>query len=332
MRSSILLFIALCVASPSLAGPRVGGDTIETAVVIPALPYLDTGTTQQALDDYDEPCSWGGIGSPDVVYALELPADTYVTVDLCGSTYDTRVYVYDAARTTVGCNDDTGSTDYLCSRTDSRIDALLLEAGAPYYIVVDGFGGHSGGYVLEVRAAGIPVLGCPAGAQAEGEPPPVFGVDDAYNCGCACAILPDRFQKLPVDATGSTFACLRSNWNGYPGAPVFDEDWLTVFPGPEGRLHFELAAERATELMVRKAACDPAVFYGFVTASANAPAVLDVRLAPGTPVWVVLTPSPFFDPGVVLPLAYGMLLTIEGQATTTAAEASSWGRIKAAYR
>lgn len=331
MKATIPLFAVLIAAAPA-AGQRVGGDTIETATPIAALPYFDTGTTQPAHDDYDEPCSWGGIGSPDVVYALALPADTYVVVDLCGSNFDTRVYIYDDARTLVACNDDLVGPAHYCHPTDSRLDAVLLAAGVPYYIVVDGFGGHSGGYTLAVDAAGIPVLACPDGAQAEGEPPPVFGVDDTYNCGCTCAGLPARFQKLPVDAAGSTLACFRSNWNGYPGAPVFDEDWLTVFTGQDGLLHFELAAERATELILRKTTCEHAVYYGFVTATADAPATLDVHLAPGTPVWVELAPSPFFDPGVVLPLEYGLLLRIDGQETPTANERSNWGAVKAVYR
>ncbi|MBK6900738.1 MAG: hypothetical protein IPH09_16300, partial [bacterium] len=52
---------------------------------------------------------------------------------------------------------------------------------------------------------------------------------------------------------------------------------------------------------MRKTTCEYAVYYGFVTATADAPATLDVRLAPGTPVWVELAPSPFFDPGVAAP-------------------------------
>ncbi len=332
MRSSTLIVMALLVAVPVAAAPRVAGDTIESAMGIAALPYLDTGSTTMAFDDYDETCSWDGSGSPDVVYAIKLPADAYVTVDLCGSTYDTRVYVYDQARAVIGCNDDSGSTDPLCNPPDSRIDALRLEADVPYYIIVDGFGGDSGGYVLKVSVADIPVLVCPGGARVEGEPPLVFDVDDAFNCGCACASPPDRFQKLGADAAGSTYACLRSGWNGYPGAPVFDEDWLTVIVGPDGLLHFELVVERATELIVRRATCETAVYYGYVTAEANEPATLDVHLAPGTPIWAVLSPSPFFDPGIVLPLEYGLHLTIDGQATATANEGRSWGEIKAVYR
>ena len=36
------------------AVPRQGGDTIEDAMVIPGLPYSDTGTTAGYVDNYNE--------------------------------------------------------------------------------------------------------------------------------------------------------------------------------------------------------------------------------------------------------------------------------------
>jgi len=319
-------------AAPRVAGSRIGGDTIETAVGIFTLPYADTGSTLEALNDYDEICPWDGSESPDVVYAIKQSADTYVTIDLCGSGYDTRVFVYDYQRILVGCNDDRISSEPPCNGLDSRIDALLLEAGIPYYIIVDGYGGDSGDYALSVSVADIPVLDCPDGAQVEGEPPMVFGVEDAYNCGCACAIPPARFQKLGIDPAGATFACFRSGWNGIPGGGAPDYDWIATTVGAGGQLHLELAVEWPTEIGVLPTSCETGEYLGFAVVAPGPAAVLDIPLAPGTPVWILLTPSPYVDPGFVLPMEYDLHLTIEGQATTTAAEDLSWGEIKAAYR
>ncbi|MBK7702378.1 MAG: hypothetical protein IPI34_05515 [bacterium] len=81
-----------------------------------------------------------------MVYAIKQSFDTYVAIDLCGSGYDTRVFVYDYLRNLVACNDDNASANPPCSGLDSRIDVLLLEAGIPYYIIIDGYGGGSGDY------------------------------------------------------------------------------------------------------------------------------------------------------------------------------------------
>lgn len=319
-------------AAPPAAGPRVGGDTIETAVGIFTLPYADTGSTAGANNDYDEICPWDGSESPDVVYAIKQSSDTYVAIDLCGSAYDTRVFVYDYLRNLVACNDDNPYAEAPCSGLDSRIDALLLEAGIPYYIIIDGYGGGSGDYALSVSVADVPVLDCPDGAQVEGEPPMVFGVEDAFNCGCFCANPPARYQELGVDPAGTTFACFRSGWNGIPGGSVRDFDWIATTVGPDGQLRCELVVEWPSELTVMPPVCEFTEIYGFAAIEPGVGGVLDLALDPGTPVWIVLTPSPYVDPGFGLPLEYDLHLTIEGQATTSANEASSWGEIKAAYR
>ena len=55
--------------------PNVGGDTIGSAVAIPALPYNDGGNTCSFNNDYDEVCPYTGSLSPDVVYSYSPAAD-----------------------------------------------------------------------------------------------------------------------------------------------------------------------------------------------------------------------------------------------------------------
>ena len=81
---------------------RQGGDTIEDAVAI-SIPHNGTGTTEGYTDNYDEVCPYENSTSPDVVYTFTTGAELYLRVDLYGSTYDTKVYMYDADMTLVAC-------------------------------------------------------------------------------------------------------------------------------------------------------------------------------------------------------------------------------------
>ena len=80
------------VITPNVPSPsRQAGDTIETATVIPSLPFNDTGTTTGFDDDYDEACPFTST-SPDVVYAFTPVVTGPIVIDLCGSSYDTKLY------------------------------------------------------------------------------------------------------------------------------------------------------------------------------------------------------------------------------------------------
>ena len=81
---------------------RQGGDTLADAVVIPAIPYETTGTTTGYNDDSDEACPYDGSTSPDVVYAITPPAAMEIDIDMLGSLYDTKIYVYDANLKRIG--------------------------------------------------------------------------------------------------------------------------------------------------------------------------------------------------------------------------------------
>ncbi|MCK4660445.1 MAG: hypothetical protein KAV82_13065 [Phycisphaerae bacterium] len=134
------------------SGTRQGGEICETATEFYELPYMDTGTTDGYYDDYEEMDGMGcpyDSNSPDVVYSYTPPVDIEVTIDLCNSQYDTKVFVYEdicTSGTAIACDDDScpGGT------YKSIIEGLTLAAGHTYYIVVDGYGGGSGEYELNV--------------------------------------------------------------------------------------------------------------------------------------------------------------------------------------
>ena len=133
-----------------------GGDTVEEAAVIDALDFTDNGTTEGYTHDYDEVCNYEGSLSPDVVYSFTPDADVKVDINLLGSDYDTKVYVYENTVTPgspYACNDDYWD-DYT-----SYIGGLDLYTGNTYYIVVDGYNSNYGNYVLSVSASPPPPPG-----------------------------------------------------------------------------------------------------------------------------------------------------------------------------
>ena len=72
-------------------------------------PRTVTGTTAGFTHDYDEVCPYGGSTAPDVVYRYAPAANVPVNIDLCYSSYDTKLYVYQDAVTPgapLACNDD----------------------------------------------------------------------------------------------------------------------------------------------------------------------------------------------------------------------------------
>ncbi len=201
---------------------RQGGDTIADAVVVPLPAVHHLGTTAGFVDDYDEACPYTGSTSPDVVYAFTPAADVYLEIDLLGSTYDTKVYVYDEALNLVACNDDY-YPDYV-----SRLENVLFVGAMRSFIVVDGYGGLFGDYVLTLVEYVPCLLDCPVEGLAEGEPPLEDGYQDAHNGGCNSPEFGTPFQDLYGDADGELIFCGVSGWYQVDGNPYRDTDWFNV--------------------------------------------------------------------------------------------------------
>jgi CSLREA domain-containing protein len=150
--------VARSASPPDPNRTRQGGDTCATALVIPSLPYTDSGTTVGSVNDYDEVCPFTGSTAPDVVYSFTPLSNVNVDITLCtGATdYDTKLYVYQNAcpGAVVGCNDDACSSP-LYSNYVSQLTDLPLTGGQAYFIVVDGYGGESGNYTVEVSASAV---------------------------------------------------------------------------------------------------------------------------------------------------------------------------------
>jgi hypothetical protein len=135
-----------------------GGDDCANATVIGALPYVDSGTTVGASDDYDYSgslsCPWAST-SPDVVYQYAPAANEVVDISLCNSQYDTKLMVFEdvcGPPNILACDDD--GCGYYVGYT-SKISDLNLYFGHTYYIVVDGYGGDAGEYTIDISYSPI---------------------------------------------------------------------------------------------------------------------------------------------------------------------------------
>ncbi|MBK6965955.1 MAG: choice-of-anchor D domain-containing protein [Bacteroidales bacterium] len=233
--------------------PLQGGENIATAFVLTgALPITSSGTTSGYANDYNEDCPYTGSTAPDVVYAYTPAADIMVDIDLCGSSYDTKVFVYENAATPgtpFACSDDfyTASGDP-CGQWVSKIEEASLTGGNTYYIVIDGYSGTDfGNYNLEIREFtppppcvwGVDIIP-PVGAIAESE---ACGAD--ANGGCNMAAGTETWETIP--STGGSFSGTMWSTTG-----TRDTDW------------YELVLTSASSVVL-SANSDIAIIYGYIT-------------------------------------------------------------------
>jgi hypothetical protein len=318
------------------AVPRQGGDTIADAVVIPGLPYSNTGTTEGYLDDYDEACPYTGSTSPDVVYSYTPGSDDQIDVDLCGSSYDTKLYIYDADLNLIACNDDAYFDD-VCGIYVSAIEEVLLNGGTNYFIVIDGYGGDFGNYVLVVEESEHCFVDCPYDAVPEGEPPLHDGYEDQYNNGCSGEF--NNFQ--PIDWTndddgvppydGDAWLCGKSGWFlSQWGAQTRDTDWFIVYALETGVMEATLESEHQCYLFkLAPTDCNEVGPELQATADCDAPGTLSFPVTAGEEIWLWVGPANYTGP--VTEFTYFMTVS-NNTFDVVPNEGMSWGQVKSLYR
>ena len=168
MRKSLALLFILILCTTFTWGqsnikdplaPLQGGEDIATAFVLSGpLPITTSGTTDGYVNDYNENCPYTFEDlAPDVVYQYTPLAAEIVDIDLCLSSFDTKVYVYENEYTPgnpFACNDDyyyePGGP---CTFNASKITGVLLTEGSTYYIVIDGYNENAfGDYVMTISS------------------------------------------------------------------------------------------------------------------------------------------------------------------------------------
>jgi len=142
------------------SGRAGGGETIDAAVAIPGMPFVDTGNTTGAINDYIEQTCDGvqfHDESGDHVYSYTASDQELVDIVLCNSSYNTTIWVYDADTNRIACNRfETG-----CGAPRSALYEVFMDSLATYYIVIDGdYVGepNEGEYIIECSSVLAPDL------------------------------------------------------------------------------------------------------------------------------------------------------------------------------
>ena len=331
--SNVMPVKEIQITDPGQPDGREGGETIETAWMIYALPFADTGNTCDNINDYDEECPYTGSLSPDVVYAYEPPYDMCVSISLCDSYYDTKLYVYENVVGNVdwpnGCNDDNFNCVNPPVSYTSWIESLELFAGNTYYIVVDGYGSGCGDYVLymeEIECVGdcdVICVGVP-----EGEPTCYDEYDDHFNGGCNA--VPPVFSIQPV---GDMTVCGESGVFTFGATTYRDTDWYRIYPCGGVPISITVEAEFGVlfGFVTGIEDCLAPAFYSSMTAEPCVPTTLTEYLPYGAIAIFVST----YDWNTLWECGMEYSLTIEGyteHCDPTPVEDTTWSTIKSLYR
>lgn len=118
------------------------GDAQNDAIIIGALPYTDTRSTEICYSNQNFVYP-----SADIYYYFEPnPLQANVHVSLCESTFDTFLSVIDMNGQVIAYNDD---ATQCAPSSDLTFDPSNL---GPLYIIVEGWGALTGDYTLQIDA------------------------------------------------------------------------------------------------------------------------------------------------------------------------------------
>lgn len=306
---------------------RQGGDTIADALLIyPYGGFWLEGTTTGYTDDYDEVCPYTGSTSPDVVYTFSFDyADFYLDIDMCTSSYDTKIYVYDEDLELVACNDDFYSDSY-CGNWVSKIEQMPVEAGVDYYLVIDGYGGDYGDYYVAFYVYGGHGVECPAGAMLEEEPELVNEYVDLYNGGCNT---PDAPGGPPFVHIAAESYCGVSGWYLFDGNNNRDTDWFTITLPADGTLEIIGDADQPTYMFeLGPQDCDQVTVLQSVVVGPTMEGTLVLTGEPLSDVWFWIGPTEFQPPGGDPPQEYDWVIWLDDPVAT---ESHSWSAVKGLF-
>jgi len=303
---------------PDPALLRQGGDTILNAMPISLWWVEISGTTAGDANDYDEVCPYSGSTSPDVVYTFTPSVATAVTVDMYGSAYDTKIYIYDESLSLIACNDDF-YPDYT-----SRLDNVAVQAGVQYYLVIDGYGGYYGSYYGNVFVPPVPpYLPCPDGAELEGEPEIVDGYLDAWNGGCNCPEFGNPFQPI----TQPVFCGRSGYYQSADGGSFRDTDWFHIVMPEWGELEITGRAEEATYMFeLGPQDCSSVGVVQTVAIPAFNEATMTITGPGGALVWFWVGPQTFWSGNT-----YEYDYVLELNLPPVAVERHSWTAVKSLF-
>ena len=128
-------------------GSATGASVVTASIVRCSRRAVSSSVTAStATGDNDLGGTCGGQQANDMAYGWTAPQSGTVTIDTFGSSYDTVLYVAEGtceSPTELACNDDEGFD----LQSEVTVD---VTAGDELIIVVDGFGGDDGRFVLNI--------------------------------------------------------------------------------------------------------------------------------------------------------------------------------------
>ncbi len=138
---------------------QLPGEDCSNPIIVNSIPYIDSGSTNTANDDYFASCPDYGNqgGANDIVYQFINGAnDIYIDVSLCENitNYDCQLYIFEnnCNGSPIACQEDGCQSPNYYAAYNSKITAQLLVANTTYFIVVDGYSANSNGnYQLNIN-------------------------------------------------------------------------------------------------------------------------------------------------------------------------------------
>nr|NQU90625.1 carboxypeptidase regulatory-like domain-containing protein [Bacteroidota bacterium] len=252
-------------------GIRQGGDLIADATPIAAIPFYEVGTTDGYNNDYDEACPYTGSTAPDVVYSYTPVDNMIVSITLCESGYDTKLYIYENEYTPglpYACNDD-----YVdCPDWQSQLDALFMGGGNTYFIVIDGYGTDFGEYTIDMWGEPyVPCAICPPNGIPE---PELCG--EALNDGCNMEAGTETWTPI---ACGDIYC-----GTAWADGGSRDTDWYEIVTDGTKKLTWTAMADFPVLIFIidGNAGCDGLEILNSATADACVPVSIDAIVPAGT--------------------------------------------------
>jgi len=229
-------------------------------------------------------------------YAVTLLEDGVWTFSLCGSAFDTYLFVG-----TTRCGQEIGYNDDFCG-LQSELTASVT-AGT-YYVTVEGYS-TCGDYVLNVTKQESCDVACPPGATPEGEPDCYDNYYDTVNGGCNS--VPNVFSPITCGET----VCGTSGTYLYNGSSYRDTDWYQIVLPAATTLTWDVCSTFPVQIFILDAnqgGCDNIVVSASTAGSAYIMTSAQASVAAGT-YWLWVGPSTFS--GVACGSAYVATLTTD---------------------
>ena len=206
----------------------------------------------------------------------------------------------------------------------------MIDAGMRYYLVIDGYGGDFGEYVVTTCDYPPCAFNCDPDAMLENEPPLVDGYVDLFNGGCDAEEPVFQTLELPPGEQELVF-CGTTGWFD-TGGPQRDSDWFELMATGEQvtvLVHAPYTIDLEVEVLFLQDCENVSVLpYQLSTCATD---VIEVPTYPGQIVYLRVRPlSPTQTACSYSSDIYE--LYVSGLNGPVAVEQASWSSVRSLYR